>query len=112
MFENALEQVNLSLEEPVLDETGEFLDAEMPDIEAEPPNLEGEAKSPVNDDNDAPVSEPPVAENEDPNDEEKKNLILWLRNREILRLISCDRVWNNPGGWNVCQSSLLRRKMK
>ena len=57
---------------PVLDESGEFLDAEVPDIVAEPPDLEGEIDTPVNDDNDAPVSEPSVAESEDPNEEDRR----------------------------------------
>ena len=54
MFENALDEESLPWEEPVLDELGEFLDAEVPDIVAEPPNLEGEINTLVNDGNDAP----------------------------------------------------------
>ena len=42
----------------------------MPDTAVEPPNLEEEANSPVNDDDGPPVSEPPVAENEDHNEGE------------------------------------------
>ena len=61
---------NLSCEEPLLDESGEFLDTEMPDTVVEQPNLEEEVNSPVNSDNDPPVSEPPVAENEDHNEDE------------------------------------------
>ena len=57
---------------PVLDKSGECLDAEVPDIVAEPPDLEGEIDTPVNDDNDGPVSEPSVAENEDPNEEDRR----------------------------------------
>ena len=71
-FENALDEENLSWEAPLLEESGEFLDAEMPDIATEPPNLEGKINSPVNDHNNTPVSEPSVAENEDPNGEEKR----------------------------------------
>ena len=50
-------------------ESGEILDTEMPDMAAEPLALEGEDNPPVIDDDDAPVSEPPVAEDEDPNEE-------------------------------------------
>ena len=35
LFENALDEENLLWEEPVLDKSGEYLDAEMPDIAAE-----------------------------------------------------------------------------
>ena len=62
-FENALNEEKRSWEEPLLDESCEFL--EMPDTAVEPPNMEEEVNSPVNDDDDPPVSEPPVAENED-----------------------------------------------
>ena len=54
----------------MLHESGEFLDTEMPDTAAEPPNMEKEVNSPVNDDNDPSVSEPPVAENEDHSEHE------------------------------------------
>ena len=62
-FGNALNEEKLSWEEPLLDESCEFLG--MPDTAVEPPNLEEEVNSPVNDDDDPLVSEPPVAENED-----------------------------------------------
>ena len=62
-FENARNEEKLSWEEPLLNESCEF--PEMPDTAVEPPNLEEEVNSPVNDDDDPPVSEPPVAENED-----------------------------------------------
>ena len=64
LFEHALDEENLSWEEPLLDGSGEFHDAEEPDIAAEPPNLEEEIN--------APVSERSVAENEDPNEEERR----------------------------------------
>ena len=65
LFESALEKENLSWEELLLDESVEFPDAEMPDTLVGSPNLEEEVNSPVNDDGDLPVSEPPVSENED-----------------------------------------------
>ena len=68
--EIALDKENLSWEEPLLDESGEFLDTEMPDTAVEPPNMEKDVNSPVNDDDDPPVSEPPVAENEDHSEDE------------------------------------------
>ena len=42
-----------------------------PDIVADPPNLEGEVHCSVNEGNDAPVSEPPIPDNEDPNEDER-----------------------------------------
>ena len=48
----------------------------------------------MNDDINTPVSEPSVAENEDPDEDEKAGgrfVILWLRDLEILSAISCDR---------------------
>ena len=72
LFENALDRLNLSCQEPLLDESGEFLYTEMPDMAAEPPNLEGEANPPVSDDDDPPVSESQVAEDEDPNEGERQ----------------------------------------
>ena len=72
LFDNALEEEHLSWKQPMLDEPGEWIDAEMPDTVAEPPHLEGGINTPVNDDNDAPVFEPPVAEDKDPNDEEQR----------------------------------------
>ena len=68
LFESALDKENLSWEEPLLDESVEFPDAEMRDTLVGSPNLEEEIKSPVNDDGDLPVSEPPVSENEDHNE--------------------------------------------
>ena len=72
MFEHALDEENFSWGEPVLDESGEFLDAVMPDTAAEQPNFEGEINTSVNDDTDALVSEPSVAENDDPNEDERR----------------------------------------
>ena len=42
----------------------------MPNTAVEPPNMEEEVNSPVKDDDDPPVSEPPVAENEDHSEDE------------------------------------------
>ena len=64
------EEENLSWEEPLLDETGEFLDSEMPDAVAGSPKLEEEINSPRNDDGDLPISEPPVAAEEDRGEDE------------------------------------------
>ena len=50
LFEMTLEKENLSWEEPLLEETGEFLDSEMPDTVAGSSKLEEEVNSPVNDD--------------------------------------------------------------
>ena len=72
LFDNALEEEHFSWKHPVLDEPGEWIDAEMLDTVAEPPHLEGEINTPVNDDNEAPVFEPPVAEAKDSNDEEQR----------------------------------------
>ena len=44
----------------------------MPDIVAQPPDLKGEVNPSVNDDNDAPVSESSIAENEDHREDEKR----------------------------------------
>ena len=78
----------------MLDESGEFLDTEMPDMVAEPPNLEREVSSPVNEDNDALVSENrrwqrmkiPMKTRS-----VLKNLILWLRDLELASAINFDR---------------------
>ena len=65
LLESALDAENLSWEEPLLDDSDDFPDAEMPGTAMKSPNLEEEVNSPVNDDGDLPVSEPPVAEAED-----------------------------------------------
>ena len=70
LLESALDKENLSWEEPLLDDSGDFPDPEMPGTVVKSPNLEEEVNSPVNDDGDLPVSEPPVTENEDHNEEE------------------------------------------
>ena len=70
LFESALDNKDLSGKEPLLDETGEFLNAEMPDTVAEPPILEKEVNSPMNDDDDPLFSELSVAENEDHSEDE------------------------------------------
>ena len=46
----------------------------------------------MNDDNDPPVSKPPVAEKEDPNEDERQveEPDLVTRNLEISSVISCD----------------------
>ena len=60
LFEKARDGEDLSWEEPMLDESGGSLDTEMPDMAAEPPNLEGEDSPPETDDDDgSPVSEAP-----------------------------------------------------
>ena len=57
----------------MLDESGGSLDTEMPNTAAEPPTLEGEDSPPVIDDDDgSPVSEAPIAEDEDPNEGERQ----------------------------------------
>ena len=57
----------------------------MPDIAAEPPILEEGINSPVNDNNNALVSERSDAGNEDPNEDERQVEVPDL-------LISCDSV--------------------
>ena len=52
LFETALDEENLSWEEPLLDESGEFHESEMPDTTARPLNLDEEVNSPTNDDGD------------------------------------------------------------
>ena len=42
LFESALDKKNLSWEEPLLDDSGDFLDAEMPRTAVKSPNLEEE----------------------------------------------------------------------
>ena len=69
-------------------ESGEFLEAEEPDIAAETPNLEGEIDTLVHDDIDTPVSEPSDVENEDLHDEQKE-----LNNlTEGCRDLECDEL--------------------
>ena len=62
LFETALDKENLSWEEPLPDEPGEFHESEKPDTMAGSPKLEEEVNSPVNDDCDPPFSERLVAE--------------------------------------------------
>ena len=62
LFGSALDKENLSWEEPLLDDSGDFPDAEMTGTAVKSPNLEEEVNSPVNDDGDLPVSEPPVTQ--------------------------------------------------
>ena len=50
LFEKALDKENLSWEEPLLDESGEFHESETPHTLATPLNLEEEVNSPMNDD--------------------------------------------------------------
>ena len=48
LFEKALDGENLSWEEPLLDDSGDYPETGEPDIAARPPNLEEEANSPMN----------------------------------------------------------------
>ena len=73
LFEIALDEENLSWEEPLLDESGEFLDTEMPNTAVERANLEEEVNSPVNDDGALPVSETLAAENDDHSEDETQS---------------------------------------
>ena len=78
----------------MLDESGEFLDTEMPDMVAEPPNLETEVSSPVNEDNDALVSENRRGQRMKIPMKTRsvlKNLILWLRDPALASAINFDR---------------------
>ena len=72
---------NLSWEEPLLDESGEFHESEMPDTTARPLNLDEEVHSPTNDDGrcDLPFPEPPVAEKNGEDEHKWKNQILSPR---------------------------------
>ena len=81
LFEMAFDKENLSGGEPLLDESGEFHDSGMPHTMAGPLNLEEEVNSPVNDDGDLPVSEPPQVEELDLVTEESRDIV-----REPLRL--------------------------
>ena len=56
LFESALDSENLSWKEPLLDDSGDFPDAEMPGTTAKLPKLAKEVRSPVNDVGDPPVS--------------------------------------------------------
>ena len=71
LFETALDGENLSWQESLL-ESGDFPETEEPDIAARPPHLEEEANSPMNENDGSLVSEPPVAEDEDPNEGERQ----------------------------------------
>ena len=71
LFDKALDGKNFSWEEPVLDESGGSLDAEMPDLAAQPTSFEEEVHAPLNDNSGLPVSEPSMSGKEDPNDDEK-----------------------------------------
>ena len=70
LYETAPDKENLSWEEPLLDESGEFHDPETPDTMARPLNLEEEANSPMNEDGDLRFSELPVTEKEDHSEDE------------------------------------------
>ena len=83
MFESALDKENLSWEEPLLDDSGDFPDAHSSEI-AEL----GRRGHPVNDDGDLPVSEPSVTENEDQSEDETQVEVSDLvteRARDIVR---------------------------
>ena len=71
LFEKALDGENLSWEEPIPNKSGGSPDAEMPDLAAEQPTLEGEDSPPVFGDV-APVSEAPINEDEDLNEGERQ----------------------------------------
>ena len=68
-FETAPDEENLSWEEPLLVESGEFHESEKPDTMARPQKMEEEVNSPMNDDVDLLFSEP-VAEKDDHSEEE------------------------------------------
>ena len=73
MFEKALNGEHLSWEEPVPDESGGSRDIELPDMAAESPTLVRGDNPPVIDDDDgSPVPEPPIDEDEDPNEGERQ----------------------------------------
>ena len=69
LFETALDKENLSWEEPLLDESGEFHDSEKSDTMTRPQNLEEEVNSTMNDDDDLPFSSP-FAEKDDHSEDE------------------------------------------
>ena len=80
----------------MLDESGESIDVEMPDLAAEPPTHEGEESPPVfGDDDGSLVSEAPVDEDEDPNEGER-------------HVEEPDRVTEEP---REIQSDQLRRRL-
>ena len=91
----------------MLDESGGSLDTEMPDMEAEPPTLEGEySLTVIDDDNGSPVSEAPIDEDEDLNDGERQVEepdFVTEESREIERNQLRSRR-------DMCQSFLLKRK--
>ena len=70
LFEMALDKEDLSWEEPLLDESGEFHESETPEMMSRPMNLEEEVNSPMNDDGALPFSEPSVAEKDDHSEDE------------------------------------------
>ena len=70
LFESALDEESPSWEEPLLDDSGDCPDAEMTDTAVKSPSLEEEVNFFVNDDDDVPVSEPPITENEDHSENE------------------------------------------
>ena len=78
LSESALDKENVSWEEPLLDESGEFLDTEMPDTAVEPPNLEEEVNSPVNDDDDPPVSDRRL---------QRTKITMWMRHKWKSRIL-------------------------
>ena len=95
LFETALDKENISWEEPLLDESGEFHESEMPDTTARPLNLDEEVNSLTNDDGDPPFPQPQVAEKDDhsedetqveepdPVTEESRDEPLWLLQRRL-----------------------------
>ena len=73
LLEKALDGEDLSWEENMLDESGGSLDAEIPDMAAEPPARKGEDSPPVvDDDGGSHVSTAPIDEDEDPNEGERQ----------------------------------------
>ena len=90
VFGHALDGENLSPEEPMLDESGEFLETETQDMATESPNLEEQANSPMGEDDGSPVSEPPVTEIEDPSEDKRQVEEPDLVTEEVLSMVSCD----------------------
>ena len=92
MFEKALDGEDVSWEEPMLDESGGSLDAEMPDMAAEPPTLGGEDRPPVVEDDDGSlVLEAPIDEDEEPNEGEGQAEAPDFMTEES-REIECDQL--------------------
>ena len=88
LFEMALDKENLSWEQPLLDESGEFHESETPDTMARPLNLEKDVTLLMNDDADLPLSEPPVAEKDDHSEDEtqvEERNPITEESREVVR---------------------------